>query len=143
MCKIKAMPNFKIKIFASVLLIFLIFTLSFSPAVFSQETVSFENILAEYNLKNEEYKKARSEYLLKRGQYLKFQTLKSEADAYDATLVMLELRDDMVVLYLSAIEKRLADSPDVSDERRAILNSTIAEETAWSNNHRNNLILFR
>jgi len=139
-CKIKVMPNFRTKIFVSILLFFLGFTLFFSPAVFSQETVSFENILAEYNLKNEEYKKARSEYLLKRGQYLKFRTLKSEADAYEATLAMLELRDDMVVFYLLAIEKRLTDSPLVSDERRATLNFTIIEETAWFKNHRDNLV---
>ncbi|MBU0569408.1 hypothetical protein KKB40_01340 [Patescibacteria group bacterium] len=133
------MPNFKLKIFTGVFLTLLISLFIFTPPIFSQEERSFDNVFNEYKTKTEDYKKAHSEYTIKRSQYIKFNTLKSKADAYGATLAMLYARDEVVVAYLTAIEKKLSDVSEVSEERRKVINSMISSELNWFKNHKDNL----
>lgn len=106
-----------------------------------QEVVkpTFDQVYAEYIDHSEEYNKAHSEYVLKKSQFLKFQSLKSRQDAFDATLVMLEKRDDVVISYLKVLRVKIEEVIGISDARKEGLFFRIDEEISWYTNHRDNL----
>jgi hypothetical protein len=100
---------------------------------------SFEEIYADYVESVDEYNEAHGDYLLRRSQYLKFQSLKSKQDAFDATLEMLQKRDDVVISYLDVLEVKLEDGVGISDDRKDGLYLRINDEREWFTNHRENL----
>ena len=144
----------KNKELAVTLFIFCAFALSifFAPAVFSQEDATgeaktreeegldFDKTYQEYNLVLDEYKKLHTEYVLKRAQYLRFKTLKSKEESFDATLTMLQARDDVVVSYLLALKSRLSEATGVADGKRNALNIRINQKSGWFSEHREVLI---
>lgn len=132
----------KLVFFSFILLITSFFTAS---KVFSQEPpqevtkVTFNQAYDEYMGFFEEYNNAHAEYVLKRSQYLKFQTLKSSQDAYAATLTMLEKRDDVAVSYLKVLMARLEEGIGILESKKDNLFYRINEEIDWYTNHKNNL----
>ncbi|MCX7928347.1 MAG: hypothetical protein N2558_01515 [Patescibacteria group bacterium] len=105
------------------------------------ETVStvndalYKQVLTEYNLSLEKYKKAHEEYLLRRSQYIKFKTLTAQQEAYKATLEMLIARNDVVVNYLNVLRERLFMAEGVSYETKNRLDIAINLEKDWYMKH--------
>ena len=116
------------------------FRLIFTPLAYTQGEVTpeteFENAYKEYQLQMDEYQEVHEEYILRRSQYLRFGTLKSQQDARDATVAMLQVRDDVMVLYLIAVSERLHEARGLEDARREGLTLRINEEIGWFKDHR-------
>jgi hypothetical protein len=125
--------------------VFIIGFFAVTSHVYSQEPseetvkVTFDQAYAEYTASIEEYNKAHAEYVLKRAQYLRFQSLKSRQDAYDATLLMLKMRDGVVISYLNAVKARVDEGMGIPDDKKNILFLKIDGEIEWFTNHRDNL----
>ena len=100
---------------------------------------SMDQIIEDYARALEEYNITHDEYVLKRVQYLKFLSLKSKQDAYDATLAMLEKRDEVVISYLKVLRKKIDEGIGISEARKEGLYFRIDEEISWYENHRENL----
>jgi hypothetical protein len=113
--------------------------------VYSQEPpqevteLSFDQAYAEYINITDEYSKAHAEYVLKRSQQIKFQSLTSRQEAFNATLLMLQKRDEVVVSYLKVLRVKVKDSLGIPDARKESLFFRIDEEINWYSAHRDNL----
>jgi hypothetical protein len=101
---------------------------------------AFTSAYSQYNEKLADYNKARDDYVLARAQYLKFKTQRSETDAFNATLRFLQTRDEVVVLYLDTLEKKLDAAVGVSNAQNSALKFAISEEKQWFNQHKVNLL---
>ncbi|OGM10406.1 hypothetical protein A2Z67_02895 [Candidatus Woesebacteria bacterium RBG_13_36_22] len=113
--------------------------------VYSQELpqedteITFDQAYANYMGFIEEYNKAHDEYILKRAQHLKFQSLVSKQAAFDATLLMLQKRDQVVISYLNVLEAKVREGRGIPDAKRNDLSFRIDEEIEWFSYHRDNL----
>ncbi|OGM34896.1 hypothetical protein A3D01_00265 [Candidatus Woesebacteria bacterium RIFCSPHIGHO2_02_FULL_39_13] len=101
-----------------------------------QNSLSFDEAFQEYLSRIDEYDVAHQDYVLKRAQYLRFKTLKSREEAHSATLVMLQKRDDVIIYYIKALEKRLDEAIGVTNGRRESLNFRTNAEIDWLENHK-------
>ncbi len=84
----------------------------------------------------EDYETAHEIYLQKRSQYLQFGTLKSRQDAYDATLVMMKRRDDVVISYFAALSARANSAIGVPVSRAESLTLSLTAEIQWFKEHK-------
>lgn len=126
--------------------IFIVFQSRFVTPVSSQDTldteeaepqsVTLNEILREYDTAKQNYESTHSNYVLARSQYLKFKTLKSRNDAREATLLMLEARDEVVILYLTALRERLKEAVGVSEDRFNDLTIRLNEEIGFFETHK-------
>lgn len=100
---------------------------------------TFDEVYAEYVNSIDEYNLAHDEFLLRRSQHLKFQSQKSRQNAFDATLIMLEKRDNVVISYLEVLKIKLREGIGISDVRMDGLLLKIDDENEWFTDHRDNL----
>ena len=107
-----------------------------SPAVV-EENDEFDEAYTSYLKGVEEYQIVHNEYILRRSQYLNFKTLKSQQDAHDATVKMLQARDNVVIIYLVALKARLQEAIGIAPARSEGLKIRIDEERGWFTEHRN------
>lgn len=121
------------------LLLTLIATVIFASSVLSQEGFNFETAYKDYSFNYGVYRRAHNDYILARGQYLTYQTLKSKTNAQDMTLAMLQARDDVLRTYLTAIRLMLIETEGVSDFERDVLFTRIDAEIAWYSDHKSSL----
>jgi len=123
---------------------FALFLFLNSGTVFAQEEMDTEgseiptvtSVYADYTKIIDEYTKAHDDFIVKRAQYLRFKTLKSQEDAQASTLSMLQKRDDVVVSYLKVLQSRIEEAVGVTDSRRDALNFRINEEIQWFTEHK-------
>lgn len=108
------------------------------PSEISSQT-DFANAYKEYTLRVESYKVAHDEYILARSQYLKFKTLTSENNAKEATIRMLEARDEVLIKYLVALKVRIDEIKGTSNETRESLFLRLDEEMKWFLDHKDHL----
>ena len=130
------------RILACIVFLFFFSSLFFAPSiVFSQEIEESEyrKAFANYSLTFEQYKSAHSEYVLARAQYLRFNTLQSKTNAREATQAMLEARDEVIIIYFTALRKKLEETPGIDDDRLNALYFRIDEEQAWFSEHKERL----
>jgi hypothetical protein len=113
--------------------------LVYSPKVYSQDVPENVDIYKKHSLNKEVYRNTHSEYLLKRTQYLKFRTLKSQTDVREATVAMLSARDEVVISYLEILKGELDRGVGVSDSERSILSSEIERGIDWHREHKGKL----
>jgi hypothetical protein len=104
-----------------------------------EEPTAFEVAYQEYKDTVEDYQGAHDAYVLAKAQYLRFKTQKSKEEAYDATLKMLQERDNIFISYYEAMKERLFESDGLSDTQRDDLLVEIDAEIAWYTEHRENL----
>lgn len=140
------MDTFKTKAILLCLVFISLFSIIFSSSVSSQseniETPSFssfDEVFNQYLISIENYNQAYEEYILKRAQYLRFKTLRSQQDAQVATTEMLQRRDDVVISYLLALRARLGEAIAVSEARKEGLTIRIDEEVSWYLTHKEKL----
>jgi len=123
--------------------LFIVFSLGFRVAtpIYSQEEVSeeYKAMFAEYVKVIDTYNKSRELFVLKRSQYMSFKTLKSETEAYEATLAMLKARDDLYIMYIRVLTVRLNDAVGVSQERKDAIKVRLGNEVVWYEDHKNSL----
>jgi hypothetical protein len=103
------------------------------------EAQTFDEAYSEYIKFSEDYSNAHEDYVLKRAQYIRFQTLKSRQDAFDATLKMLTSRDAVVISYLGILKAKTNFALGVSDIRRESILLSLEEEIAWFTDHKANI----
>lgn len=113
------------------------------PRAHSQESnlgeFNFQRAYADYIYNFDIYRKANLDYELYRSQYLQFKTLKSQENAYNATLSMLRGRDATVETYLTAIRKKLDETPGADGAKKEVLFAKIDAEVAWHQDHADSL----
>lgn len=112
----------------------------FWPAVsYSQTSSTFDSAYQEYSLGIEGYNKAHGEYVLARSQYIKFQTLTSKNNAKDATLVMLQTRDEVLITYIKTLKEKLKDTKGIPDATREASLVRLDNEMNWFTDHKDKL----
>ncbi len=120
-----------------ILIIIFILALFFTPrSLHAQAPANYNEAFLQMNLKMEEYDKAHAEYVLRRSQYLKFKSLQSENDARKATAAMLQARDNVVLAYITVLQKRMDESKGITDGDRSLLKGGLDAETAFFTDHR-------
>lgn len=126
------------RLLAIFILLCLSLSLIFVSRVYAQELEEseFRKVYREYTLSVERYKKAHENYVLARSQYLKFNTLQSKTNARNATLAMLEARDEVAISYLDALKAKLEETPGISVDALDALYFRIDEEVAWFSDHK-------
>lgn len=125
----------KLKIVFSLILLVACFL--FPLAVHSQNAEpNFDAAFESYTQSKELYDSAHEDYVFARAQYLRFRTLKSRTDARDATLRMLEARDDVVITYLEALSTRLGGAMGLTPERKSNLFVKLTTEKDWFTEHK-------
>ncbi|MCH7641030.1 hypothetical protein IID22_02450 [Patescibacteria group bacterium] len=100
---------------------------------------SFDQAYKDYTLTVEKYRRTHDEYILTRSQYIKFQSLTSQNNAKQATINMLEARDDVVIRYLGSLKARIEEISGIQDATKEGLFFRLDEEINWFTDHRNKL----
>jgi len=113
----------------------LLFLLFIAPRSLHAQT-NYSDAFLQYNLKSEDYSKAHDAYVVKRSAYLKFKSLQSEKEAKDATVLMLQTRDDVVVYYLMAVSAKMAETKGIPDSERVADQKYIDDEIAFFKDHK-------
>lgn len=135
----------KISLFCLSLTLSLNLAFLFTRIAYSQEPPTipeeqtFEDAYEEYIKASEEYNRTHEDYVLKRAQYQRFQTLRSRQDAFDATLKMLQSRDDVVISYLRILKAKIIEGIGVPDARLESLLFRMDEEITWYADHKANI----
>lgn len=121
--------------FISIFFIF-ISLLILARTAFSQEDFNFDRGYSDYEYNYSLYKKADGEFQLAKNEYLTYKTLSSKEKAIEATKKMLELRDEAVRTYITALRLKLAQTPGVDSNERETLFSKIDADVDWHKTHR-------
>jgi hypothetical protein len=118
-------------------LVTLLFLLFIIPTnIHAQTPSNYSDAFLQYNLKTEDYNNAHDTYITKRSAYLKFKTLQSEKEAKDATVLMLQTRDDVVIYYLTAVKAKMAETKGIPDAERTANQKIIDDEIAFFKDHK-------
>lgn len=96
----------------------------------------FARAYQDYVFTRDVYESELSEYRLARSQYLQAKTLVSQSKARDATVEMLQARDDVVTAYLTAIRMRLIETDGVSTTIANGMTDRLDAEIAWYRDHK-------
>ncbi len=121
-------------VFAFVLGLFLA-----APAHSQEEKLTFERAYQDYTYNYDIYRRANSEYESFRLQYIQYKTLAAQENAREATVRMLQARDEVVKTYLTAMRTRLSESQGIMDDKRASLNSQIDASVLWFADHKDSI----
>lgn len=122
-----------------VVIFFWLFTLTAYGETPSSDEFNFQRAYTDYIYNFDIYRKANLNYELARSQYLQFKTLKSQENAYNATLTLLSARDDTLSTYLSGLRKKLDETFGADGAKKEILFSKIDQEVSWHIGHRDSL----
>ncbi len=130
----------KKRLISIIILVFLTLLVRLPGTAYSQDSENgFSEAYREYNLTVEAYREAHDGYVLARSQYIKFGTLTAQNNAKEATLKMLEERDEVVKKYLIALRDRLRETEGVSESSLQGLTLGLDEEIAWFGDHKERL----
>jgi hypothetical protein len=102
-----------------------------APASSQEEKLTYERAYQDYTYNYDIYRRANSEYESFRLQYIQYQTLTAQENAREATVRMLQARDEVVKTYLTALRTRLSETGGILDDKRASLNSQIDASVLW------------
>ncbi|MEK7525887.1 MAG: hypothetical protein AAB546_00210 [Patescibacteria group bacterium] len=116
-----------------------IFLVSALATKTSAQDFDYNRAYQDYTYNYDLYKKAHSEYDLKRAQYLQSRTLISQEEAQKATAKMLQARDQATITYLTAIRLKLAETKGVDAIQRETYYSLIDADVAWYKTHRDSI----
>lgn len=130
------------KVFSALLIaVFILFT--FSPLGIAQAQqepeFDFQRAYQDYVFTRDAYNRAHSEYVLAKSQYAQSGTLVAQTRARDATVKMLQARDDVVVTYMTALRMRLLEVDGVPQTAREGLFGRIDAEVAWYADHKSRI----
>lgn len=114
----------------------LVFGLAASRSIAQEEEFNFEKAYKDYVFTLDIYNGVHAEYQLAKAQYQQAGTLVSQTKAQEATIKMLESRDDVVTTYLTSVRMKMVEAQGVSDTTKNGLFTRLDAEIAWFKDHR-------
>lgn len=125
----RAWPAFKIVI------LFLAFCL-LRTSIFAQENpLDFNRAYNDYLYTYDQYRQAHDQYVVAKQAYLNYQTLTSKNEAYEKTRLMLQLRDEVVRTYLTALRIKLALETKIVNYNQNVIYLKLDQEIYYYKNH--------
>jgi|WetSurSiteA1Bulk_404760.scaffolds.fasta_scaffold01607_5 hypothetical protein len=103
------------------------------------DELTYERAYSDYTYNLAQYQKAYADYQLTRTQYLTSQTLGNQTAAQEATLRMLQTRDEVVKTHLTALRMKISDTEGISGSEKELYFSQIDQEVKWYDTHKTNL----
>ena len=119
-----------------ILLLLAVLVFVLTPEVKAQEQLDFESAYQDYVFTLDVYQKLHSEYLLAKAQYAQAGTLVSQNKAQEATVGMLQARDDVVITYLTAVKLKIEEENGLTNTVKEGLVSRVDAEVFWFQDHR-------
>jgi hypothetical protein len=110
-----------------------------SPASSQEEQLTFERAYQDYTYNYDIYRRANTEYESYRLQYIQYKTLTAQENAREATVKMLQARDEVVKTYLTALRTRLSETGGIMDDKRSSLYSQIDPAVLWFADHKDKI----
>lgn len=104
-------------------------------AIALEDVSGFEKAYQDYIFNLNRYQALHQNYLTAKNTYLAYKTLKSKTEATEATLAMLQTRDAVVTVYLTALRRRLAEATGVYDYEQNNLYLKLDSEVGWYLEH--------
>ena len=123
----------KIKIFVFLILLTLIF-----PQKIVAQSLPYERAYQDYQYNRSIYDQSYSEYQNAKNAYLANQTLRLKDEAKQKTITMLRNRDQLMVVYLTALRSNISELPGLDGPTRDIIYTKLDSEVAWYANHKTN-----
>jgi hypothetical protein len=117
------------------LLLFYSFTLTHAQEKVFDYNRAYNDYIYIYN----QYRLAHTDYVAARQAFIAYKTLTSKTEALNKTLKMLQLRDEVVRTYLTALRMKLAEMTGISNYEQNILYLKLDAEVNWYIKHRNEL----
>lgn len=109
-------------------LILTLLTLTFWVSKTSAQTLTFDRAYQDYQYNSTLYDQAYSEYVNAKNTYLANQTLSLKEDARKKTFTMLIARDQLMVVYLTALRAKISELPSLrEDDKNSIFGKLDAE----------------
>lgn len=105
----------------------------------SVELSAFDKALKDYLKEIDTYKKEHADYILAKSQYERFGTLASQNAAFEETLQMLEVRDQVIIDYLIVLKEKVLVSVGLEDTE---IDETVAwldQDVSWFTDHKKKL----
>lgn len=125
------------KKFAVVFLVFLIFTFLSPSWVFSVDfNRAYQDYIYQYNL----YREAYQEYTVAKNKYLTYKTLVTQKEALEKTKNFLQLRDQVLINYLTMLRGKILETPGVSPDQASATIRIIDIQVPWLLEHKNALL---
>lgn len=103
------------------------------------EDFDFARAYKDYVFVLDNYNSEHAEYLLAKAQYKQAGTLVSQTKAREETIDMLEARDEVVIIYLTAVRMKLLEAEGVSDLTKNGLFTRLDAEIAWYRDHKSRI----
>ncbi len=125
--------------------LFIVLIFIFVFPVFSQEAslnssdFDFQRAYQDYTYNLSLYRKAKVNHELSKSQYLCDKTLSLRTKAKEATLEILQSRNEVIKTYLTAQRMKLRESLGLEEVKRELLYSRIDEEVSWLIDHKDRL----
>lgn len=110
-----------------------------SPAASQEEKLTYERAYQDYTYNFDIYRRANSEYESYRLQYIQYKTLTAQENAREATVKMLQARDEVSKTYLTALRTKLSETGGILDDKRSSLNSQIDTSVLWFTDHKDKI----
>lgn len=108
----------------------------FTPKAFGQ-SLSFDRAYQDYQYNLSLYQSSYSAYQDARDFYQKNQTLSLKEDARKKTLTLLRQRDELIIVYLSAIRAKINETEGLTDGDKNDIFGKIDPEATWYQSHKN------
>lgn len=132
----KTVLQSRIPLCGTLLILVILFGLSFK-LVRAQE-LSSERAYQDYQYNLTQYNQAYSDYQDAKNSFLLNQTLSLKEEARQKTLAMLMARDQLMIVYLTALRTKIVESPGLSSDDKGAIFTKIDSEVSWYQNHKTN-----
>jgi hypothetical protein len=124
---------------ATLIVIFILFFL-FVPSKVSAQVFDAQKAYSDYQYQLSIYQQDYSDFQDAKTFYLANPTLQLKEDARQKTLKMLKDRDNLMVVYLTALRMQILDSNGFDDSQKNAIFAKIDPEVAWYQNHITNYL---
>lgn len=121
-------------LFVGFLLLFIL-----SVNIIRAQTFDFNKAYQDYQFSLDVYNQSNSLFTQARDAYLKNRTLTLKEEARKKLLTMLRDRDELVIVYLTALRMKLLESEGLSGDEKNTIFGKIDSEVSWYKEHKSNL----
>jgi len=104
-----------------------------------EDLEAFNKAFENYQKELETYNRAHNEYLFKKAQHERFNTLTSQQELQKALASMLISRDSVIISYLEALKVRIQSAIGVPEDSKNNLVVRLEEEIGWFNDHKSSI----
>lgn len=118
------------------LIIITLLTLTFWVSKANAQTLTFDRAYQDYQFNTTLYDQAYSDYTDAKNAYLANQTLSLKEDARKKTFLMLVARDQLMVVYLTALRTKISELPGLRQEDKNNVFGKLDGEVNFYTNHK-------